>query len=176
MDRTCKLHAMNEETSWAYLAGFTDGDGCISYETAKRRYHYARVRWAQKEATSQVLDWIATFLSAQGIKIGVRNFSVARKSQCYPQRELAITNVADSRIVIRRMLPYLVLKRGRALEALEILDEVHELKTLYGNKYRISTGKCRYDDCAERFYAKGLCKHHYDKERRGSLTTSSLSS
>lgn len=128
---------------WAYLAGFTDGDGCITRETSKRVYHYARIRWAQRADSSIVLDVTAEFLRSHGIKVTLRNFSVARKGHKYPQRELAITNAADTRTVLRELYPHLILKKARAAEALEILDEVHDLKQQYGNKYRVHLRKLR---------------------------------
>jgi hypothetical protein len=121
---------------WAYLAGFTDGDGCITRECAKGTYHYARIRWAQKEANSAVLDEIANFLHSKGVKLTARNFSVCLKGHAYPQRELGITNAGDTRTVLHEMLPYLILKRDRAIEALSVLDAVAEAKAKYGNRYR----------------------------------------
>lgn len=157
---------------WAYLAGFTDGDGCISLETSKNCYHYSRVRWAQKESDSAVLDRIGDFLAAQGIKVSTRQFSVSIASHKYPQRELAITNAGDTRLVLHELLPYLIVKKARAEEALIVLDHVHDLKQRFGNKYRISTGGCAHGDCDGVFYAKGLCKHHYDQRRRRSVPAS----
>jgi len=123
--------------TWQWLAGFTDGDGCISMEVSKGRYRYSRIRWSQKESTSWVLDEILELLQKYDVKVTDRNFSVAIKGHKYPQRELCITNAADTRFVLRKLLPYLVVKRERAIEALEILDEVHRLKKKYGWKYRV---------------------------------------
>ncbi len=157
---------MDDQAFWAYLAGFTDGDGCITRETSKGSYHYARIRWNQKESDSAVLDVIAEFLTRQGIKLTSRNFTVSRAGHKYPQRELGVTNAGDTRLVIRKLLPYLIVKRARAEEMLVILDHVHELKQQYGNKYRIATGGCAHKECHEPFFAKTLCKHHYDQRRR----------
>jgi LAGLIDADG endonuclease len=160
---------MDDQAFWAYLAGFTDGDGCISRETSKGSYHYSRIRWSQKESESAVLDEIAEFLGRQGIKLTQRNFSVSHAGHKFPQRELGVTNAADTRLVLHQLLPYLIIKRERAEEALVVLDHVYELKQRLGNKYRISTGGCAYPDCTRPFYAKSLCQYHYDKKRRGSL-------
>lgn len=123
--------------NWAYLAGFTDGDGCISVERGRdKKYLYSRLRWHQKAETSQVLDEIAEFLKAQGFKVSLRNFSVAIKGHKYPQRELGITNAEDTRKALIEMIPFLVVKRKRALEMLAIMNEVAAAKAQYGNKYR----------------------------------------
>ncbi len=159
---------MDDQAFWAYLGGFTDGDGCITREMSKGSYHYSRIRWSQKAADSMILDVISDFLIRQGIKLTDRNFSVSTATHKYPQRELGVTNAADTRLVLHRLLPYLILKRARAEEALIVLDHVYEQKQKYGNKYRISTGGCAHKDCDRPFYSKSLCKHHYDQRRRRS--------
>src|SRR5207244_3297270 len=125
---TSRRRRHSKDVDWAYLAGFTDGDGCISRELSKGTYRYARLRWAQKESSSAVLDEIAKFLSLRGLKVSKRNFSVAYKGHKYPQRELAITNADDTGVALEQMLPYLVLKRDRAIEALSVLRAVQSLK------------------------------------------------
>src|SRR6266487_6114464 len=99
------LRSMDDTLMWAYLAGFTDGDGCITRELSKGSYHYARIRWNQKESDSAVLDVIAEFLTRQGIKLTSRNFTVSRAGHKYPQRELGVTIAGDTRLVIRKLLP-----------------------------------------------------------------------
>ncbi len=124
------------QMDWRYLAGFTDGDGCITIETSKGKYRYSRLRWSQKASDSLVLGEIARFLRSEGLKVSERNVSAAWKGHRYPQCELGITNAEDTRRALREMVPYLIVKKQRAMEALTVLDEVAELKKLYGNKYR----------------------------------------
>lgn len=134
--------------NWAYLAGFTDGDGCITRECAKNTYVYARVRWSQKAASSCVLDAIDAFLTAEGVSFFGRNYSVATKGHKYPQRELGLVGTPGTQIVLRAMLPYLVLKKQQATEALEILDQIAVFKAKYGNKYR----RCLEKEDADALY------------------------
>jgi hypothetical protein len=122
--------------TWAYLAGFTDGDGCIVLEVAKGTYRYARLRWSQKLENARVLEEIAAFLRSQGLKVSSRNFSVATKGHRYPQCELAITNGDDTRKALEEMLPFLIVKRDRAVQALAMAQFVARMKEKYGNKYR----------------------------------------
>ena len=70
-----------------------------------------------------------------------RSFSVATQGHKYPQRELAVTNAGDTRTVILALLPHLIVKRPRALEALKALNYAHDMKVLYGNKYRTHLAK-----------------------------------
>lgn len=123
--------------NWSYLAGFTDGDGCITREFSRGKYAYARIRWSQKQTDSQVLHEIMDFLRKEGIKVTERNFSVARSGHRFPQVELGISNADDTRKVLTEILPYLVVKRARAEEALGLLNAVSALKKTYGWKYRI---------------------------------------
>lgn len=123
--------------TWAYLAGFTDGDGCITRECSKGKYPYARVRWNQKQADGAVLLEIGEFLRQQGVKLTERNFSVARAGHRYPQMELGVTNADDTLTVLEGILPYLVVKRERAIEAISLLTNIRRLKAQYGNKYRV---------------------------------------
>lgn len=159
---------MNDDSAfWAYLAGFTDGDGCITREMSKGRYTYARIRWSQKESDSAVLDVIAQFLAARGFKVTSRNFSVVTGGHKFPQRELGVRNAEDTRRILHELMPYLIVKRERAIEALAVMDHVRALKQQFGNKYRISTGTCTdADGCNQPFYARKLCKRHYDKRLR----------
>lgn len=110
-------------------------------EWSKGTYRYSRLRWGQKESANQVLHEIAAFLRSEGLKVSERNFSVSRLGNKFPQSELGITNAEDTRVAIRAMLPYFIVKKERAIEALAILDEVHDLKLRYGNKYRVHMAK-----------------------------------
>jgi hypothetical protein len=49
--------------------------------------------------------------------VSERNLSVSRAGHRYPQRELGLTNAEDTRLILRRLLPYLVVKRERAEKA-----------------------------------------------------------
>jgi hypothetical protein len=155
---------MDDTLKWAYLAGFTDGDGCIYYGFKEKKgvpYLSVRIRWAQKESDSAVLDWISDFLLARGIKPGLRRFSVATAGHQYPQRELGINNNDDARLVLCGITPYLVVKRRRGEEALAKLEEIHALRQQYGARYRLALLGCSYDGCTERYFSSGKCKTHY---------------
>lgn len=125
--------------TWEYLAGFTDGDGCITREWGRgKKYPHARLRWAQKQSDAAVLFDIAEFLRTQGLKVSTRNFSVAYAGHRYPQMELGITNADDTCRALEAMLPYLIVKRERAIEAVSLLASIRRLKSQYGNKYRVA--------------------------------------
>jgi hypothetical protein len=128
--------------NWAYLAGFTDGDGCISREWGRgKRYPCSRIRWSQKASERLVLDEICAFLRSKGLKVSGRNFSTACSGHKYPQCELAITNAEDTRKALVEMMPYLVVKRQRAIEALAVLTYSAELKKQFGRKCHVNAAK-----------------------------------
>jgi intein/homing endonuclease len=132
--------------SWAYLAGFTDGDGCITtYWSKNRSYLNVRVKWTQKESDSVVLDAISIFLVENGIKVTERQVSVYQGGHKFPQRELCISNNSDVAAVLRGILPYLVLKADKARETLQGLDEIEDLKKRFGRKYRVNARKAGLD-------------------------------
>lgn len=109
---------------WAYIAGFTDGDGCITtrtrVNTTRPNAVDYRISWSQKEDNDWVLDEIQSFLEARGMSVyrNTRNtgFHGAPQTQILIQRKL------DVRLALIRMLPYLIVKKAAALDALEIIN------------------------------------------------------
>lgn len=124
--------------SWAYLAGFTDGDGCIHIKTNEKGYLEVRIRWAQRESTSVILDEIKILLRHYGISVS--DTSTVRHHKYY-QREICVKNNGDVRFVLRKLLPNLVLKKQTALEALEKMDEINKLKEIWGREYKANMRK-----------------------------------
>lgn len=120
------------KVSWAYLAGFTDGDGCISYGTRIREnngtHHWFCVRWGQTAPNRMVLDAIKDFLIAEGVSVQNVSITVRNTRLGADVAELAVQRVADVRVVLSRMLPHLVLKQDKARETLRVVDAWLEVK------------------------------------------------
>jgi hypothetical protein len=101
--------------SWEYLAGFIDGEGCIKcyrsggeYKNLERKKLRPRITIGQKDR--EVLDEIQTFLGT--------NLKVTLSYDCH---YLQICSVYHVRRILTNILPYLVVKRKDAEEALALL-------------------------------------------------------
>jgi hypothetical protein len=102
---------------WAYLAGIIDGEGSFSVRTANGNRVYPRIKITQVDEPflrGLYEKWgVGTFreYSAEGNPLSDRQSHIWR-----------ISSKAEVRWVIDGCLPYLRLKRDRALECLEYLD------------------------------------------------------
>jgi LAGLIDADG endonuclease len=103
------------EADWAYLAGFIDGDGCISAHTNKDRS-----RWHPKLSMSQSDHVFALELYE---RYGVGRFRLQKVSGGRIAARWAIYNGRDLSSVLTNVLPYLVLKKGQAESALRLLQD-----------------------------------------------------
>ncbi len=114
----------SSRVNWAYIAGFTDGDGCISYGVRVRNGWSNRwfcVRWGQTASNRMVIDEIAKFLHGKGIAARNVNVSVKKTRLGADYAELAVQRHEDVQAVLINMLPYLILKQGQAQEMLDVL-------------------------------------------------------
>lgn len=102
--------------TWEWLAGFTDGDGCITIPSnAVRRPSQIKVTWYQADAAWMVLGEICNFLEEHGIEYHL-----------YPHPtddvwQLRVQGCEPTEYVLKNLEPHLVLKQGKAQRALEIL-------------------------------------------------------
>jgi len=117
--------------SWAYLAGFVDGEGSIgvyrrSYETQEgtRFYHRANVRISQCETQAWVLIEIADFLNSHEI---TSCFSERKPwKEDGPRQNMFQLSVDDRYMVakaLKAMIPHLVVKKSKAEEVLNWIME-----------------------------------------------------
>lgn len=102
--------------SWAYLAGFFDGEGTI-HTSAKV------IRWSvtQSPAGLSALQAIQHFLSEQGIRSGIIPNRYHYKGQPKVMHVLVISRKADVRRVCGTLIPHLHVKRTTALDAWRFL-------------------------------------------------------
>jgi hypothetical protein len=123
---------------WEYVAGFTDGDGCISIFNPWTRissYKWVTLIWNQKASESVVLDHLLAFFNEEGIDVSPRRYSTNVAGRQFPQRELRIYEPAFVRRILEAMEPHLVLKRAKALEGLEVLDLLDRARAEAGYYY-----------------------------------------
>jgi hypothetical protein len=120
------------EISWSWLSGFTDGDGSIYILKSGP----VRIKWGQKADNEWLLERISVFLISEGIMATPLRTSVVSAGHSYPQSVLAIGAQETVRVVLERLLPFLVLKREAALRGLAALREMDDLKKKNGRYWR----------------------------------------
>ena len=104
----------------AYIAGFLDGDGSIMATVEKRpdrrRFPYRirlRVNFTQHERHRKLIEIIQKFLGGVG---------AVRREKSHQLVELVIQDRYSVEQVLKRLLPYIVLKERQAKIMLEILE------------------------------------------------------
>lgn len=102
------------QLSWAWLAGFFDGDGCVTLSIYARStwvsYHLY-VGFAQKDRT--LLDWIQDYVGCPG--------TISRGGGAGPGYAWTIKFCQTAEVVriLESLLPHLIVKRDQAAIALE---------------------------------------------------------
>lgn len=114
---------MNRVT-WAWLAGFTDGDGCIYIPpNAMQRPSQIKTMWYQSAKSTEVLDSIAEFLTDNGFEVRwyLHKGSAKKHAVGGEVWHLRVQGAAQNERLLEELEPFLVLKHMKALTALEIL-------------------------------------------------------
>jgi LAGLIDADG-like domain len=104
--------------SWKYIAGFLDGDGCIYVPPTSNAA--VRVEFSQKAEADLVLYQIELFLEKHGISSKAYQTMSAGGNE---QTTLKVFKSADALKCLKCLLPYLVVKQGKALEGIKFLTE-----------------------------------------------------
>lgn len=104
---------MFKKISWEYIAGFFDGEGCLSIKNRYKGIGYWTLGMTQKNI--EVLETIQEFLGGGHIY---------KKSDCdcwsyelYKQQHV--------RSILEKLLPYLIVKYDKALEVIQYIRK-HE--------------------------------------------------
>ncbi len=105
------------DTEWAYLAGVIDGEGTISYNR-KNKAGSVSLKITQADFNLVLLDWVVEFLAASEITF---SWFAAEKTD-YPHSTVTVNEQASLRVVLVETIPYLTLKKERAIEAVRFLD------------------------------------------------------
>lgn len=108
---------------WAYIAGFFDGEGCIT----RKRDLIGRIGISQAgEHGRGVLEEIGRALTLASIPFSVQ--SVKQKPPWLVRNELCITSIRAAYLFLGLVLPWLIVKKTRAQ------DTVRFLKLFYGRQ------------------------------------------
>lgn len=95
--------------SLEYLAGLIDGEGCLDFASPER-YRYPQIRIALKESDSRVLFLIRDIY---GGRINHRGKQKSWKDY-WSEQNLWTIQGKDCNKLLRKLLPYLVIKRQKA--------------------------------------------------------------
>lgn len=100
------------DTDWAYLAGFVDGEGCISVSKGTRQW-YPKLGISQNDQVV-LLELYELF--------GVGRFKIWQPKEGKARARWNIYRAEHLRWILNGVLPYLRLKKSQAEVALHILD------------------------------------------------------
>lgn len=103
--------------SWQYIAGFFDGEGNISIIGKSKMINAS---FSQARRPGNVLEEIKKFLLARGVRcrISMHCPEGPRRMLC---EQLKVTDWRSNRKLLRKMLPYLIVKRDKALSTLQYI-------------------------------------------------------
>lgn len=111
--------------TWQYLAGFFDGEGCISIEKVgdgRNTYRRVRITIGQSEPQHLVIYAIADFLDDHGLHPRTYVQSYEHMSAAKPQHSLRLMRASEVRWFLEKMLPHLLVKEGQAREAIAFIQ------------------------------------------------------
>lgn len=103
---------------WSYIAGFFDGEGCVSIGKNKRPV----CTIAQTNGDHRVIEKIQEFLRSNAIPTSVVDY-VKRSPKHKPSKTLLITSSFAVEDFLSRCLPYLIVKRPKSEIALQQLRQ-----------------------------------------------------
>jgi hypothetical protein len=119
--------------SWRYLAGFTDADGYITAQMQGDFIVAARNGWSQTSSAEWLLLEIQEWLAEKGV---ASSFNRECDRWGTKSCRLRVQKKESAKIVLNRMLPYLVLKQDRAREVLDLISEKEEAQREHGYQFR----------------------------------------
>lgn len=105
--------------TWAYLAGFFDGEGSVRFAPGKSNNFQLSIHQSECNSGQIILDEIAAFLRQWGVrcKVSAKQPYKTRRGMVGMFR-LYMNNRAGGIIMIQHMLPYLRVKRVIAQDIL----------------------------------------------------------
>ena len=123
--------------SWQYVAAFLDGEGSIVARKLKgAQAPHIWLKWHQKMNPGTVLLEIEEFLWEREIKA----YHGQRETPTGIHGVVEVARTRDVEICLRRMMPYLRVKRERAATVLDYLIQLKEMQMKFGRKYWCHTG------------------------------------
>jgi len=117
-----KQFATEYSMSWEYIAGFFDGEGCIYRATKKGKVlnHY---RLTITQVNTEVLYTIKQFLQDNNIVSRIHERQHLQSPRCRTTTMLVIDNYQNTLPFLNNILPHLIVKKDKAMEAISVLDD-----------------------------------------------------
>jgi hypothetical protein len=113
------------KVTWAYIAGFLDGDGWITRYKPKQGCIRITCGFTQSVRRREGMEVIQMFLKDQGVSAPLIVRSKGWKSDVM-MVNILISARASVIITLENVLPYLILKRDLALESLELARRLQQ--------------------------------------------------
>tara|TARA_Y100001938_G_scaffold61226_1_gene85201 strand:- start:480 stop:1406 length:927 start_codon:yes stop_codon:yes gene_type:complete len=112
------------DLTWAYIAGWIDGDGCIS--TLKNKHGYNARRIGIKLIDREIIEWFADLFHTS-----VTKATEDRREDGYNHKTLYITGVSGvrARYICEQIRPYLIEKTKNAEKFLRSFED-YPIKTV----------------------------------------------
>ena len=107
--------------TWEYIAGFFDGEGCIFFMKYKNNHVILYIGQGDKNNTPcHVIEDICDFLKGEGIKARFTHY--AARSPYSREARVIVSSSASCRDWLIGMLPFLRVKKQKAIETIQLLD------------------------------------------------------
>ena len=104
--------------NWAYIAGFFDGEGCLSKSWKRKVF---QISISQAEFQNTVLFEIARFLESNGVASSI--YTHKEKGRSRAGSSLAITSQPSVKVFLENVLPYCIVKKQKAVHVLAVANK-----------------------------------------------------
>jgi hypothetical protein len=118
--------------TWEWISAFFDAEGCIVVRRDKRAVAVGIWLQFHQHARSGVLLEIREFFEDRGMKVYYRDDG--------PKSSIQVHRKGDVMKCLKRMLPYLRVKREQAIECASYFEKLSALQKEFGQKYWTHVG------------------------------------
>jgi hypothetical protein len=108
------------ETEKGYIAGFFDGEGCITFCSNNTQTEWSYPKIAFYNTNKEVIDWIAKCLDGKSLRRTIDK----RRDKIHTKNNYAVVigKTQDVFLFIKQIYPYLKVKKKRAELLLKYFD------------------------------------------------------
>ena len=118
--KNIKITIPSSKEDLAYIAGILDGEGCIQVRLLKHngsKWGMMKCEVIIVNTSKELIDWLSKKLN---LDIGVRKRKNPKWKPCY---YVKTTNMYEVLLLLKALLPYLIVKRKQAEEAIKLIEE-----------------------------------------------------